>query len=102
MAAQAIRDGIRRHGINRHRASSAIAPTPEPAAAPTRQTPPAASARATGRCHTASDPDDRRTTIERAPIGGSDVDVKQLGAPQQAWWRVRAAHTRSSAALDTG
>ena len=37
-----------------------------------------------GSSHTASDPVGRYATIERAPIGGSDVDVKQLGAPQQA------------------
>jgi hypothetical protein len=37
-----------------------------------------------GRRHLASDPADRYVTIERAPIGGCDVDVKQLGAPQQA------------------
>ena len=55
-----------------------------------------------GSCHMATDRADRYAMIERAPIGGSDVDVKQLGAPQQAWWRLRAAHTRLPAALDTG
>jgi len=40
--------------------------------------------------------------IERAPTETGDIDLTQLGAPQQAWWRVRAARTRSSAALDTG
>ena len=55
-----------------------------------------------GSCHMANDPADRYATIERAPIGGSDVDVKQLGAPQQASWRVGAVHPRSPAALDTG
>jgi hypothetical protein len=38
-----------------------------------------------------SEPPDRHVSIERAPITAADVDVKQLGAPQQARRQGRAA-----------